>query len=346
MNILVNGIGNIGTTLLNLLVDYKELLGIKNLYAKKRTLNQWNIADLQALEQRGIIICAHREAQQGFTPTFSSFVVYEDIIETIDYIFETSANKIGNANKPHYAELTNLKGVSAQGSEKGFGTPFMSGINEDKIREEKFVHVVSCNTHASLSVLSTFGGNQLENLEEADFVVVRRSEDLENHQRLVCASVVARHLDPIIGTHHAIDALDLLKTIGLNPRITSSDVTTPSQLLHTFRFNLRLKQALTPTQVENLLQQNPTVAVTDKFDSNKAFEFGRKYSRYGRLYAQMIVVKNNLLIQDNKIAGWAFIPQEGNTILSTLHAYLLQTGHPDTEIIMKKLQAELILTEI
>ena len=346
MNILVNGIGNIGTTLLNVLVDYKELLGIKNLYAKKRTLNTWNIADLKMLEQRGVIICAHHEIQQPFTQAFSNFAIYEDIKNTIDYIFETSANKVGNVNKPHYTELTNLKGVSAQGSEKGFGIPFMSGMNEDKIQGAKFVHVVSCNTHASLSVLSTFSGNRLENLEEADFVVVRRSEDLENHQRLVSASVVARHLDPIIGTHHAIDALDLLKTIGLTPTITSSDVTTPSQLLHTFRFNLTLKQALTPEQVENLLQQSPTVAITDKFDSNKVFEFGRKYSRYGRLYAQMIVVKNNLLIHNNKIAGWAFIPQEGNTILSTMHAYLLQTRHPDTETIMKKLRDELILTEI
>ncbi len=346
MNILVNGIGNIGTTLLNLLTDYKELLGIKNLYAKKRTLATWNTVDLKALEQRGIIICAHREAQQPFAQIFPSFAIYEDIKDTIDYIFETSANKVGNANKPHYAMLTNLKGVSAQGSEKGFGIPFMSGINEDKIRGEKFVHVVSCNTHASLSVLSTFSGNRLENLEEADFVVVRRSEDLENHQRLVGASVVARHLDPIIGTHHAIDALDLLKTIGLTPTITSSDVTTPSQLLHTFRFNLKLKQAMTPAQVETLLQQQPTVTVTDKFDSNKVFEFGRKYSRYGRLYPQIIVVKNNLIVQGNKIAGWAFIPQEGNTILSTLHAYLLQTQHPNTEKIIEKLQNELILREI
>ncbi len=346
MNILVNGIGNIGTTLLNLLVDHKELLGIKNLYAKKRTLNTWNIADLKILEQRGVIICAHHETQQPFAQAFSSFAIYEDIQDTLDYIFETSANKVGNANKSHYTELANLKGVSAQGSEKGFGIPFMSGINEDKIREQKFVQVVSCNTHASLSVLSTFSGNRLENLKEADFVVVRRSEDLENHQRLVSASVVARHLDPTIGTHHAIDALDLLKTIGLTPTITSSDVTTPTQLLHTFRFNLTLKQVITPEQVENLLQQNPTVAITDKFDSNKVFEFGRKYSRYGRLYAQMIVVKNNLLIHNNKIAGWAFIPQEGNTILSTLHAYLLQTGHSDAEKAMEQLKSKLILKYI
>lgn len=35
MRVLVNGVGNIGTTLLNILNDYRELLGIKEIYAKK-----------------------------------------------------------------------------------------------------------------------------------------------------------------------------------------------------------------------------------------------------------------------------------------------------------------------
>ena len=36
MNILINGVGNIGTTLLNILNEYRELLGIKEIYAKKK----------------------------------------------------------------------------------------------------------------------------------------------------------------------------------------------------------------------------------------------------------------------------------------------------------------------
>ena len=31
MNILINGVGNIGTTLLNILNEYRELLGIKEI---------------------------------------------------------------------------------------------------------------------------------------------------------------------------------------------------------------------------------------------------------------------------------------------------------------------------
>lgn len=46
MNILINGVGNIGTTLLNILNEYREL-GIKEIYAKKNTLKSWDISDLK-----------------------------------------------------------------------------------------------------------------------------------------------------------------------------------------------------------------------------------------------------------------------------------------------------------
>lgn len=346
MRVLVNGVGNIGLTVLNLLADYRQQLGISVIYAKKRTLTAWNVVDLKALSSKGIIICTDEQNRQTFTSQLPETVIYEEIRDSLDYVFETSANGIGNARKADYCQMKNLRGVCAQGSEKGFGIPFMSGVNEERICGEKFVQVVSCNTHASLSVLSCFGGARLGALVEGDFVVVRRSEDLENHQRLVSASVVARHLDNDIGTHHAIDAVDLLKTIGLYPKITSSDVTTPSQLLHAFRFNLSLKKAIAESDVLSTLHNNPMVAVTKKFDSNKVFEFGRKYGKYGRLYSQMIVVENNLMIQDNRIMGWAFIPQEGNTILSKLHAFLLQTQHSSAEDIIDFLRAELVIREV
>ena len=57
MNILINGVGNIGTTLLNILNEYRELLGIKEIYAKKNTLKSWDISDLKFLEKKNIKIC-------------------------------------------------------------------------------------------------------------------------------------------------------------------------------------------------------------------------------------------------------------------------------------------------
>ncbi|MBK9192397.1 MAG: hypothetical protein IPM77_13320 [Crocinitomicaceae bacterium] len=221
----------------------------------------------------------------------------------------------------------------------------MSGINDEIIRSQKFVHVVSCNTHGTASLLKTFCGSDLNNLIKGDFVVVRRSEDIGNHERLVSANVVARHLDAKIGTHHAIDVVDLFNTLNVNCDITSSDITTPSQLMHAVRFNIELKNKITQDEIDQLISENTFLSVTKKFDSNVIFEQGRRYGFNGRIFSHAIVVSENLLIEDNAIKGWAFVPQEGNSILSTLHAFLLQVNHPNEKEIIRKIKSDLLRGE-
>ncbi|MBN2893470.1 MAG: hypothetical protein JXL97_16470 [Bacteroidales bacterium] len=332
MNILVNGIGNIGTTLLNILHLYKNELSIDNIFALKNNPTNWNKADLEILSEKEIIICSSTENHTDF----------EEIKNKIDYIFDCTTNKYGNKNKLLYSELTNLKACSAQGSEKGFGIPFMSGINDKQIENQKFAHIVSCNTHSLASILTTFCGQNLDNLEKADFVIVRRSEDLGNHSRLVSANVVSRHLSSEVGTHHSIDVIDLFKTINKTVDISSSDITTPSQLMHSVRFNITLKNKLSQSDITEKINNSEFVSESAKFDSNVIFELGRRYSQFGRLYSHAIFVSNNILINNNEIKGWAFIPQEGNTILSTINAFLLQTANKSTEEIMKMLKVDLI----
>ena len=74
---------------------------------------------------------------------------------------------------------------------------------------------------------------------------------------------------------------------------------------------------------------------------------GRKYSLYGRLFSHTIINSNNLLFdyENACLKGWAFIPQEGNTILSTIHAFLLQTNHSKESEIMDVLKAKMIRAE-
>ena len=339
MKVLVNGIGNIGTTVLNLLSDYQKLFEIEEIYALKNTsISSWNQADLDILESKGVIIC---------TRNSSRYLPLENIINEIDYIFDCNANGFGLKNKEWYQSLANLKGCSAQGSEKAFGISFMSGINNDKLINQKFAHIVSCNTHSIASLIHTFTGHNPSQLNKGDFVVVRRSEDLGNHQRLVTANVVSRHLDNTVGTHHAIDVKDLYDTIGQELDIQSSDITTPSQLMHTVRFNFHLKEMPSQEQIENWISDNKYISKTNKFDSNIVFELGRKYSLYGRLFSHTIINSNNLLFdyENACLKGWAFIPQEGNTILSTIHAFLLQTNHSKESEIMDVLKAKMIRAE-
>ena len=326
MNVLVNGIGNIGTTLLNLLIDFKEDLGISTIYAlKKNKVDVWNQDELQLLNERGIVLCSE---------TNNSFKPLSEVIDRIDYIFDCNANGMGLKNKSWYESLTHVKGFSSQGSEKGFGIPFMSNVNNNEIQNQRFVQIVSCNTHSLSTIIQTLTNNNLNDLISGDFVVVRRSEDIGNHQRLVSANVVSRHMQNDVGTHHAIDVKDLFETKGIHLNLQSSDITTPSQLMHTVRFSLKMKEKFDIEKMTQRLTENPYIATTSKFDSNVIFELGRRYSRYGRLYSHAILNWNNLLIdeKENMVKGWAFIPQEGNSLLSTIHAFLLQTGQDSNKI--------------
>lgn len=337
MIVLVNGIGNIGTTLLNLLIDYKETLGIKIIYALKNTaIHKWNQSEIKILEKKGIVICTKNNKDE--------FINFSDIKDEIQYIFDCNANSFGLKNKEWYKSLPNLIGCSAQGSEKGFGIPHMAGLNDDLIVNKKFVQIVSCNTHSLAAIINLFCRNN-NDLVDGDFVIVRRSEDLGNHQRLVSANVVSRHLDESLGTHHSIDVNDLYKTKNIELNVQSSDITTPSQLLHTVRFNLTLSKSININNILNKIDSETYLSKTSKFDSNVIFELGRKYSPYGRIFSHAIILNNNLLINKNKIKGWAFIAQEGNTILSSINAFLLQTASKHHFEAMELIKNELIYKE-
>ncbi len=334
MKVLVNGIGNIGTTLICLLAEYKSQLGISTIYGFKNTPQPWQEEDLDFLRALGIIMCS-RKTGQGLT-----FV--DSIIDDIDYIFDCTSNGGGISNKEWYVDLPNLKGASAQGSEKDFGISFMAGVNEQILIGKKFAHIVSCNTHSIAALLSMFTGHNLDDHVESDFVIVRRSEDLGNHERLVAANVVARHMDDQLGTHHSIDVRDLFATIERTLKVSSSDITTPSQLMHSVRFNITLKEALSEEQIQDAIAQAKYISTSIKFDSNVIFERGRRIGFQGRIYSHAIIIANNLLITPTSIKGWAFIPQEGNTLISTLKAYLVQMKNENAEEIISEISNQLI----
>ena len=137
----------------------------------------------------------------------------------------------------------------------------------------------------------------------------------------------------------------MFRTKNIELNIQSSDITTPSQLLHAVRFNLKTKNNLDQNEICNKLKNNSFLSQTSKFDSNIIFELGRKYGAYGRIYSHAIILSNNLIIDKNNIKGWAFIAQEGNTLISTINAYLIQTKNNNTENAINKIKKDLILKE-
>ena len=332
MRVLVNGTGNIGTTLANLLLAHRSLLGIGEVVVRKvREPRPYEGPDLNELVNRGarLVHCLTEEATSN-------------LFTSVDYVFDCRRPGAALRDREAYLQLPRLRGASAQGSEAGFGVPFVGGVNGEVVQGEKLVQIASCNTHATATLLRVLGGEGLGRLEEADLVCVRRSEDLGGRERLVGANVVSRHRDARHGTHHAADAARVYATLGLAPCVTSSDITTPSQLMHAVRFNVRLRAPREAADVVADLQAERRLAVTTKFDSNRLFELGRRYGFQGRLYAHAIVVANDLLVTGRNVRGWAFVPQEGNTLLSTIEAFLLQTGHRRGEAIRHGLCARLI----
>jgi len=337
MNVLVNGTGNIGTTLTNLLVHFKTALDIEVITIHKNLPEKWLETDVEILAALGVNICT--------SDSKDKYRNLSDVISDIHYIFECTADGVGMRGLEFYKHLPNLVGACSQGSENGFGTAFMSGVNPDAVKDRKFVRIVSCNTHSTASILHTLGGEILENLEKADIVAVRRSEDIGSHRRLVGANVVSRHLNGQTGTHHGTDVVQLFKSIGIEVDLTTSDITTPSQLMHGARFNIDLKQNINLAEIKNLISGNRYVSTTAKFDSNAVFELGRRYGFQGRIFSHCIVVVNNLLVSRNNVKGWMFVPQEGNTIISTIEAFLLQTGSENRVKVLDLICAELLRKE-
>lgn len=320
MKVLVNGLGNIGTTLANTLLEFRDVLNIDTVFVYKNRPEPWLDPDEELLKIRGAVFC----------------LSIDDVLPEIDFLFECRSNAFDL--EAIIDQSPKLIGAVAQGGEGDFGIPFMSGVNAVAIYGEPRVHVVSCNTHGFGSILQLFGGADLSNIEGADAVVVRRSEDISNHEKLVSANVVVRHKDPLYGTHHGTDLHNLFATIGIDCSVTTSDITTPSQLMHGLRFAITLKN----DDVIERIQSGGAVALTEKFDSNRIFELGRRYGFQGRIFSQSILVTPSLLIHGNTVRGWAFVPQEGNTILSTVEAFLLQTKSPQAGAAMQVIKNALL----
>jgi glyceraldehyde-3-phosphate dehydrogenase/erythrose-4-phosphate dehydrogenase len=335
MKVMVNGIGNIGTTLLQVLGAHRETLGITELYARKNTVRPWDVSGLERLKDLGVTVVADQHPGQ---------VRFDDVCDEVEYLFDTTAAGGARANRATYDAMPALVGASGQGTEQGFGTPYALGLGIN-VRTSRYVHVVSCSTHAALCVLRTLSEGRLEDIVNADFVNVRRSEDIGNHERLVGGNVLARHLDPVLGTHHAIDADSVLAVLGRQVPMQSSDITTPSQFLHSTRFSVRLSHPVSEAEVRARLEHDPYVATTTMFDSNRVFGLGRRFGFAGRLFAQAIFVPGNILVKGDTVSGWAFVPQEGNTVLSTVAAFLQRT-HPEPETALDSVASRLLIREL
>ena len=219
----------------------------------------------------------------------------------------------------------NTLGFIAQGSEFGFGKMYARGINDEVITpDDKYIHVVSCNTHNLSCLLETLvlaEGN--DNLVEASFVCMRRANDISQVKDFCPGPQVGTHKEGRFGTHHARDAYHLFQTKGLNLNLFSSAVKINTQYMHSLWFDLRMKR---PTNLEALktkIKGNDRIAVTEKKDANTVFSFGRDQGHFGRILNQTVIPLSTLTMpNEHRLVGFCFTPQDGNSLLSSLAAAL------------------------
>ncbi len=322
----VVGTGTIGEPLIGLLADYRKEFGVETVSFHKRTPLLNERGKVRNLLDRGALLCTDPEAigkfeDQGFKVSWDA----EEAINRAAIVIDCTPSGVGHENKKKYYEryVDNTLGFVAQGSEFGFGKMYARGVNDSALdpASDKFVQVVSCNTHNIAVLLKTlaFPNDDPENLVEAKFVMMRRASDISQDDDFAPAPKVGKHDDPKFGTHHARDAWHLFQTLGWDLNLFSSAIKLNTQYMHSLWFNIKLKESVTLPEVVKRLHENRRVALTEKKSSNQIFSFGRDHGHYGRILSQTVVPVPCLAVhRDHEIVGFAFTPQDGNPLLSSM----------------------------
>jgi glyceraldehyde-3-phosphate dehydrogenase (NAD(P)) len=335
------GTGTIGEPLIGLFTDFAGKMGIDEVTFHKRTPLRSDRAKLEHLMARGAKLAADPDRVEEFEELGHtvSYPAAEALARAAVVIDCTPA---GNDHKERlYNDLDGPHGFLAQGSEFGFGKPYARGVNDDVLDAEtdRFIQIVSCNTHNITTLVKTLaqepGGGM--SLAEADFVCIRRANDLSQIGSFIPSPNVGKHDDPVFGTHHARDAYHLFKTQGLELDLFSSALKVNTQYMHSIWFHLRMSRDTTREEVVERLIANPRVAVTEKRDANLIFSFGRDHGYYGRILSQTVVVLPTVMVRRKRdIYGFCFTPQDGNSLLSSVAATLWRMN-PDWDDVQERL---------
>ena len=203
----VVGTGTIGEPLIGLLEDDRDAFGIDEVTFHKRTPLREERAKVADLIRRGASLAVDESQVEGFReiglePAYGA----QEAIDRASVVIDCTP--AGNANKERsYASAGGPMGFLAQGSEFGFGKMYARGINDDALvrDEDRFIHVVSCNTH-NISVLIkslAMDPDGMSHLESGRFLCMRRANDISQDGSFAPSPTVGSHGDARFGTHHA-----------------------------------------------------------------------------------------------------------------------------------------------
>ncbi|RLF46107.1 MAG: hypothetical protein DRN29_05545 [Thermoplasmata archaeon] len=326
MNIVhVVGTGTIGEPLIGLLCDLKNELGIDEITFYKHSPVLTDRPKIKGLLKRGGILAVSEEKMKkfrelGVEPTYTA----EEAIKRASIVIDCSPKGYGLENKEKYYKKyeDRVKAFLAQGSEFGFGKPYAYGINDKALKGDKYIQIVSCNTHnIAVAIKCIALDDGLDNFVSGRFVCIRRASDISQESKFIPAPYVNEHKDKKFGTHHARDVWHLYNTIGYDLDVFSSALKINTQYMHSIWFDIKVKNATTEEEVIQRFVNEPRVAITHKKLSSLVFSFGRDHGHYGRILNQTVVAVPTIRVKDgNEVFGFCFTPQDGNSLLSSIAA--------------------------
>ena len=214
-------------------------------------------------------------------------------VRTVDYVFDCRKDGAARRDRDRYLAYPNLRGVSAQGSEDGFGVPFVGGVNAAAMPARgSSTSRRATRTRPRRSGgagRSVAGGARGQSISSAS-AAARTSAGASAWSAPAWSAATAtprtaRTTPPTprpcspprrhagghqLGRHHAqsADARGPLRRAARVPRSIAD-------LVEDLR---RARGSRRPA----------------KFDSNRVFELGRRYGFQGRLYAHAVVVASDL----------------------------------------------------
>jgi glyceraldehyde-3-phosphate dehydrogenase (NAD(P)) len=327
----VVGTGTIGEPLIGILADLKKDLCIDEVTFSKHTPLLIDRSKVKSLMKRGAKLSVEKEKLDDFRKLeLNPDYEYEEAISRASIVIDCTPVGLEN-KKLYYGKFEDqVRRFVAQGSEFGFGKMYAFGINDQVLTpNDKYVQVVSCNTHNMAVIIKTLAMNGNTNLAEGRFVCLRRASDISQNGGFIPSIMVDKHEDQPFGTHHARDVYWLYKTIGYDLNIFSSAVKINTQYMHAIWFDLHLTNKIDIDEVMKRLEKDSKISITHKTLSNLVFSFGRDHGYYGRILNQTVVVMPTVTVRNGgEVLGFCFTPQDGNSLLSSI-AMIEHTLCPD-----------------
>jgi len=329
----VVGTGTIGEPLLYLLTEQRKKLGIGKISFHKRTPLIEEVGKVKKMIESGAVFSADEDQFSRFKELgLNPELTHEKALARADVIIDCTPE--GNKLKEKYyialSKKYPKKGFIAQGSEEGFGVPYVWTVN-NKALDGRFIQVVSCNTHQLVCPINTLvlKHESIENLKAGKFFIARRGSDIsEDKLNPGVEAEPAKDKYKQYGTHQAYDAARVIKTLyaeEISIPIHSQIIKVPTQYMHTMLFDIEVKSPTHYQEALARLEANPLIVFTHLKSSNRVFARARDASKArGRILNQTVFYKPSLDVSEDgtHIRGTCFTPQDGNALLSSIAATL------------------------